>query len=482
MSMRTWSFRCQFQTWRPRVARVGQDRVDCALGSGQAAAVRVAAQVMSRRERDAVCGEQFGCREDAPPGKEVAEDPRPLGMTSAADVSMTKEKLFEAIWNRMIQTPGIEPLRSMTRTDVIEQRVSKLTGNFGRYVETYDQRVSFTGEQLTTHREAIALRRQLGGVRTAACDDRFAASLRRTLYAWGVGRRASHLVSEDTFAVALRAAAPRLGELESLAIDSDELPADIADRLWQVINSLGVVENKAKLVAGTKTLHHLLPDLVVPMDRKYTGTFLQLRSPEWQDPTSQRRIFRVAYNHFAAVARAVRPQQYVTHEGWRTSRTKILDNALIGFCKLELAGSLTDIDDDADNQICFDVQGYPPGKDGGTSILNARHGRAPLVRLLLEAARAAREVQSFVPIEHGPVALDVVVRAVPSQPTWDSTNYLGGIADVLEDKSHRDALDHLGELARVWLYREDRQIKKISYREVEADEAGYTVTVWSIDR
>jgi hypothetical protein len=58
--------------------------------------------------------------------------------------------------------------------------------------------------------------------------------------------------------------------------------------------------------------------------------------PEWQEPTSQRRIFLRAYGHFTAVARQVLPQQYVTGRDWRTCRTKILDNALIGFCKEEL--------------------------------------------------------------------------------------------------------------------------------------------------
>lgn len=33
------------------------------------------------------------------------------------------------------------------------------------------------------------------------------------------------------------------------------------------------------------------------------------------------------------------------------------------------------------------------------------------------------------------------------------------------------------DIASVWLYRNDRQIKELSYREVEADEAVYTVTV-----
>jgi hypothetical protein len=50
------------------------------------------------------------------------------------------------------------------------------------------------------------------------------------------------------------------------------------------------------------------------------------------------------------VARHVRPQQYMAGQGWRTCRTKILDNALIGFCKAELGADSPD-----------EGTGVPPG-------------------------------------------------------------------------------------------------------------------------
>jgi hypothetical protein len=42
-------------------------------------------------------------------------------------------------------------------------------------------------------------------------------------------------------------------------------------------------------------------------------------------------------------------------------------------------------------------------------------------------------------------------------------------------------LDHLGDLATVWLYRNDRQIKRVSYRETEASHPSYTVTLRALD-
>ena len=230
------------------------------------------------------------------------------------------------------------------------------------------------------------------------------------------------------------------------------------------------------IVAGTKTLHHLLPDLVVPMDRAWTGTFFQFHLPEWQDSGSQRRIFQLAYSQFAEVARRVQPQQYVTGQGWRTSRSKVIDNALIGYCKAEL-GERPPLAEDAVSQVSFDVPGYPPAKNEALSMLGVNNSQAPRVRLLLDIAEQARAAQGFVPVDGGHVALDVVLRAPAGQNRADATNYLGGIGDVLEDKSSRGPLDHLGPLSAVWLYRNDRQIKEVNYCEMESEQPGYTVTI-----
>ena len=242
----------------------------------------------------------------------------------------------------------------------------------------------------------------------------------------------------------------------------------------------GPPENKAKIVAGTKTLHHLLPDLVVPMDRAWTGTFFRFHLPEWQDPASQRRIFELAYTHFVVVAQRAQPAQYVTGQGWRTSRSKVIDNALIGYCEAEF-GEQPPVSEGVVNQISFDVAGYPPIKNEALSMLSANHPYAGRVQALLEAADQARQAQGFVPIDAGPIALDVVVHTSSGQNPADATNYLGGIGDVLQDKSSYGLADGLGRLVSVWLYRNDQQIKQVTYRETESSQAGYTVTIRALE-
>jgi len=48
-------------------------------------------------------------------------------------------------------------------------------------------------------------------------------------------------------------------------------------------------------------------------------------------------ILAEAFAAFAEVARATQPSRLIG-SGWRTSATKVLDNALIGYCKVHGIG------------------------------------------------------------------------------------------------------------------------------------------------
>ena len=209
-------------------------------------------------------------------------------------------------------------------------RIQALTERFDEYLEVFDHKPPFNVYQLISHRSTLALRNQLATAAEAARHADFAALLRGTLIAWGIGKRKSILVPPQEFAAALYSVAEGLGPLESLRIDDVMLdPDDIARRLWALIEQLHIVRNRNRLVACTKALHHLLPNLVPPMDREYTQTFFAWSNPQFQNHPE--RCFNFAFKAFASTARAVEPAKYVG-PNWRTSPTKILDNAIVGYC------------------------------------------------------------------------------------------------------------------------------------------------------
>ena len=67
------------------------------------------------------------------------------------------------------------------------------------------------------------------------------------------------------------------------------------------------------------------------------------------------------------------------------------------------------------------------------------------------------------------------------RPLGDATNYLGGVADVLQAKKDHVMIDlgYLGELRDVALYVNDRQINRVGYSEEAAERTSYVVRVTS---
>jgi hypothetical protein len=132
-------------------------------------------------------------------------------------------------------------------------------------------------------------------------------------------------------------------------------------------------------------------------------------------------------------------------------------------------------------EIAFSVDGWPPAKNEARSMFGVQHGHAPRVRALLEAARVEMVSVGWETTTE-PVGLELVLHAPAGRDPWDATNYLGGVADTLQEKSRVGSLDlsHLGELREVAVFQNDRQIKELHYRERRAESPGYSVRVWHL--
>lgn len=114
-------------------------------------------------------------------------------------------------------------------------------------------------------------------------------------------------------------------------------------------------------------------------------------------------------------------------------------------------------------------------------MLAAGHSHAARMRALLEAAQQAMQRTGWTSVA-GEISLELVVRG-PGRPPSDATNYLGGVSDVLQNKTVGRSLDltHLSELGAVALYTDDRQIRQIHYTEEPADQASYSIRIRQLD-
>ncbi len=210
------------------------------------------------------------------------------------------------------------------------ERVAALIADFPDLLDYYDRELPFDRSgQYASHRRTIDLRLAASSVDAALQSDPFLESLYSTLEAWGIGTRASKLVPVADFASELRRWSPAFEDLDGLLIDALGLGFDaVRVQLWDLVEHVEIVTNQARIVALSKAIHHLLPDLLPPIDRMYTQEFFGIHSPQFQ--YQQERAFRQIWEQFVAIARAVDPAQYVG-PGWRTSRSKVIDNAVVAF-------------------------------------------------------------------------------------------------------------------------------------------------------
>jgi hypothetical protein len=215
------------------------------------------------------------------------------------------------------------------RIKALKESEELLVRGFPVFVAAFARKPPFSKPaQFTTHSKTVARRTKLGSASAAIHDSTFVKSLYETLQAWGIGSRASRLLDVPEFTARLLKNEDEIAALEPLSLDNAALDiAATTDRVWRLLSSLRLVENKANLVPSTKALHHLLPDLVVPMDRAYTRPFFGWHEPEFQN--HQARCFEYAFGAFCRVAKATNPRQYVG-DSWNTSLSKVIDNAIVG--------------------------------------------------------------------------------------------------------------------------------------------------------
>ncbi len=209
--------------------------------------------------------------------------------------------------------------------------IDVVVAGFDRYLDVHDAHPPYPADVLALHREAIDMRRTFPSVRAAVRDDGFLTLVWEVLGAFGIGTRVSRIVEPREFAAELRHFEEQLARHDRVVLGDERSPWS-AQRMWRLTEDIDIVGDGARGVAMTLVLHHLLPDLVVPIDWRFTAAFFGLDREDYQ--VSQREIFYTTWQAFERIARRVRPERLVG-AGWRTSGTKLIDNAIVGYCLAE---------------------------------------------------------------------------------------------------------------------------------------------------
>jgi hypothetical protein len=156
-----------------------------------------------------------------------------------------------------------------------------------------------------------------------------------TLTSWGMhrmGKRvAAKLTEFPTFRATVREFLGRVEDLRGVSIcglDGTEVPT-MAKRLAVLVETPGITASGAPLVANTKTLHFLLPDLVPPVDRTYTCRFFCGRT---QPQGTAAEVFTTVFTQLQGLAKRHEDVVRRARGGYLAlGDAKILDNAIVGF-------------------------------------------------------------------------------------------------------------------------------------------------------
>lgn len=232
-----------------------------------------------------------------------------------------------------VREPAAARPRPRQRTaDRQAKRISKLIAGFAGYVAAFEASQAFPGPSLYFHLRAIECRRQHLTASSLLDDTLFLEYAYAVLPAWGMNRMGPQAAKVGDFAqitAALRENAAALEQLWPLRITmlSAQDAGDVAAVAWDVIAHARVSTSRTQVVAGSKFVHHLLPDLIPPIDRQYTFSFFTGHKLV----ASDRAAFLDWFPKLADIGRRCRdPIDDAIRRGgfMATGQAKVIDNAI----------------------------------------------------------------------------------------------------------------------------------------------------------
>lgn len=212
----------------------------------------------------------------------------------------------------------------------------------------------FGGPCVYFHRECIHAGHQ------AFLSDRHIEMLYATLTAWGMHRMGdtektkTKLTEWSVFRDSLLAGAEALKSFRGVTLVDLSEPeySEAVSSLHSSYRALKLSVSEATIVANSKALFHLLPDLIPPIDRQYTVRFFSQAPEQWRDtkgkfktvtlPTDLDGQFRLFHTICVKVKRLADRIDRGLLESERdqhdVSAPKAIDNAIVNYVRIVAAG------------------------------------------------------------------------------------------------------------------------------------------------
>ncbi len=154
-----------------------------------------------------------------------------------------------------------------------------------------------------------------------------------TLVAWGMRSRGASLSEFEKFKESVLENESSIKSLKGLRIESIS-EGDCKDLLGELKSLFDKLEltkpDKPKLVTFSKAMHFLLPNLVVPMDRKYTMKYFLDYTTFSGNNEKMFELYKSIYIEFVTFSREHPELSKFLNNDWNQTIPKIMDNLIIG--------------------------------------------------------------------------------------------------------------------------------------------------------
>jgi len=218
----------------------------------------------------------------------------------------------------------------------IEDILFKSRDIFFHFVNECNERYR-SNDDLDYYRKIVQAHRKINNIEDILKDESFIIQIRETLVKWDMDKRTADLQSIEIIKRNILAHENilkylynyKLHKVISLTNDEGE---NIFKKIKFVFKELGIMKSKRQIVGGSKTLHFLLPDLVLPIDGKYTMNYFYGDNKYSDKIDTEFEIFKDIFIRSHKIANKLNLcESDIDGVKWNTSIPKLIDNAIIGF-------------------------------------------------------------------------------------------------------------------------------------------------------
>jgi hypothetical protein len=154
----------------------------------------------------------------------------------------------------------------------------------------------------------------------------------KTLKEWGMSSRGARMIPLKTFKSMLKKKRKNLNSFRKLKID--RLSKKKFDKVFSEFNKLfdyfKITRGKTQLIGFSKMLHFILPNLIMPIDRKYTLQFFY--NNKNVNTNRQFEYFLEIHQCLHDISQKINFRKMINNR-INKNVPKIFDNAIIGYIK-----------------------------------------------------------------------------------------------------------------------------------------------------